>query len=141
MELSTEQIFGIIISILVIVLFMYWLISKIKTKPITFSFIERDKKKASEFTQGVIDDVDKVLSELSISARKNKSIQFHIQEGQSIHYADINLVINSDNWFNAVLKCQGKELIIGSKETDIQEKIKNFFVSTINQEVKINKVA
>jgi hypothetical protein len=141
MELSTEQIFGIIISIIVLIILKYWLASKIKTKRTTFSYIEKGNKKANEFTQSIIDDVDKVLSELKLSARKDNSIFFHTHEAQTIHYSDLDLVISTDAWHMAILRYDDGEIIIHSREIKRQEKIKNFFLSINPQEMTYKQIA
>lgn len=142
MELTTAQIYGIIISIIVIALLIYWLISKIKTKRNTYSFIERDKKKASKFTQGIINDVDKVLSELGLSSLKdNEEPQFLRYDARLVRYTDINLEIETDAWYIGVVNYNKEKITILYGEINRRKKIKKFFLSTINQEVMINKVA
>lgn len=141
MELTIEQIFGIIISILVIILLMYWLISKIKTKQTTFSYLEKNNKKVNEFTQGVIDDVDKVLTELNLSVRKDNSIFFHTHEAQTIHYADIKLIISTDAWYIALLKYNDQEISIHSREIKRYDKLRNFFLPVDNQNILIQQLA
>jgi hypothetical protein len=132
MELTTEQICGIIISIIVIFLLIYWLITKIKTKRPTFSLIEKGTKKSSEFTQGILNDVDKVLSELNISARKDNTISFNIHQGQKVRYADINLTISTDAWYIALIEYCGQNITIHSREINRYDKLKNFFIPMNN---------